>query len=581
MGLFSRRKTNTARIEHSSLINAPFAKFSNLPHAYREPGKNEINIQSYRSRLEQVNNHPVQMLEVAASILSNLNSTILKPELRLEITNMVFSQIYPSLAIWYYKYMETENSLPESKEQRATLMACIEALNQLAIAYEHYFKELFSVQAKKIKKIKDILGLVGFRILEVLLIKQRIFALRYQKLPQSDWTNVNHVFFSMALHNMLDEAYHLNGSIGLRKRTSSELRKGPIASSIRKLYLSTQLFGVMDVSTWPIRLFQVPDAYLEYLDEKGLKCTIDNGDPLNPGFLYADMYQTYPVRFQRPVKKQEPSIQIDYSLFFNTLVKDHEEIGKMKFISDFDAQKISRPLLKLNEEDRIPALDMMLMAFHPRKRKYKRHTVFSDEIVKVYFGKNEVLQLLTDTSHGNIEQVKKSRQFIDTLAEQSALLAYDDKLHMRACWRIVNFSTGGILIRTRETGFNNPVQLGQLMAFTPEDNIRKATAGVVVRMERQDDGFVEVAVQCLSSQSEVAFLFEQGSQQHDTGTVSILFKGLNERWYVVVSPESNFVSGAPLFLVRSKGEKSLLRLGDIWMSKKEFVVFEARSPGLK
>ncbi|MCW9024089.1 MAG: hypothetical protein OQK73_05350 [Gammaproteobacteria bacterium] len=580
MGFFSNKKTNIARIDHSDLISAPYAKFSNLPHAYREAGKNEIDIQAYRTRLERVTNHPVQMLEQAASILTSLNITTMKPAQRLEITNMIFSQVYPALAIWYYKYMETENSLPESKERRATLVACIGALNQLAIAYQHYFRDLFSIQTRKVKKVQESLSLAGFRIMEVLLIKQRIYALRYQKLPQGDWNNCNNIFFSMAFHNMLDHRHGLKGSIGLRGRSSTELRKGVLETTIRRLYLSVQLFGIMDVSTWPIRLFQIPDAYLEYLGEKGLKFALDDGEPLQPGFLYADLYQSYPMRPERAVKKHEPSALIDYTGFFNTLVKDHEEIGKMKFISNFDGTKISRPLLKLNEEDRIPVLDMMLMAFHPRKRKQKRHTVFSDEVVKVYFGKNEVMQLLTDTSHGNLEQVAKSRKFIDTLAQQSAILANDDNLHMRAAWRIVNFSTGGLLIRTRETGFNNPVQLGQVMAFTPEDNISKATVSVVVRLQRHDDGFVEVAVQSLSTEAEVAFLFDQARPNNDSGNVCILYRGMDDNWSVITSPAENYVPGMPFSLVRDKGERILLRLGDVLMSKKEFVVFEVRSPAL-
>ena len=582
MGFFWKNRGATGvRATGGNLLKVPYAKFSNLPHLHRHPGKKEIDLSICHDKLKQLQNFPARMLEESVTILSALNMSIMKSELRLELTDLVMVQIYPALAIWYQKYQGLENSLPESKDRRQTLSVSIKALDQLAISYMHIFRELFSPTPRRFNKKSEILMPIGFRLVEIFMLLQRVRALRYQKLTRSEWQNCNQLFFSLSLHDVVDDVYKLHGSVGIRaERSGKDSRKDFLKTSVRKIYLSIQLFGLMDVSTWPTRMFHLPDAYLDYLDGEGLKMVFDDGEKLKPGFLYTDMYQDMAPRFDRPAMKHEPAVQIDISCLYHALVSDHEEIAKMKFLADFDATKLSRPLQRMAEEDRVPLLDMILLALQSRKRQQQRHAVFANDALKVYFGKREVMHLYADLTQHNFKEVMRSRQFTDTLAQQSSIFSEDDELHMRSNWRMVNFSTGGMLLRTRETDFSNPVQLGQLMAFVPEDNIRKPTLGVVVRLQRYDDGFVEVALHCLSNHAEAAFLFEQSAIETDKGKAIIVYKDLNDHWYLIVSPTYDFVPGSPLWLIRPKGSRIPVRLGELWMSKKEFLVFEMRSPGL-
>ncbi len=582
--VFFRKKTETSgtRVDYHDLLKAPYARFSNLPHPYRRPGKKEISVELYHEKLDQLQSFPARMLEEAIAILCALNMMQLKPEQRLEISNMIMVQVYPALAIWYQKYQGLESSLPESKERRLALTASVKVLEQLSISYMRYFKELFTPVPRRFRKLSAKLTAAGFRLMEIFMLLQRIRALRYQKLARNEWQNCNQLLFSLLLHHAVDERYKLHGSVGIRsERSGRDSRKDFLNSSVRKLYLSIQLFGLMDVSTWPTRMFHLPDAYLDYLDGAGLKMMEHDGRELNSGFLYTDMYQDMALRFERPTTEHQPALQVDLSVLCHALVKDHEAIAKMNFISNFDASKLSRPLQHMNEDERVPILDMMLLALQPRKRQQRRHAVFSDDALKVYFGKNKVMLLLTDLTRHDLQEVMRSRQFEDVLLQQSVTFAEDDDLHMRSIWRMVNFSTGGMLLRTRETDFSNPVQLGQLMAFLPEDNIRKPTLGVVVRLQRYDDGFVEVALRCLSNDAEAAFLFEQARVDTGKGQAIIAYQDLNDHWYLIVNPACDFVPGMPFWLVRSKGGRIPVRLGEIWMAKKEFLIFEMRSPGLQ
>ncbi|HEB87172.1 MAG TPA: hypothetical protein ENI68_09200 [Gammaproteobacteria bacterium] len=583
MGFFIKKTGAPGiRADKHDPFKAPYARFSNLPHSYRHPGRKEISVDLYHKKLGQLQPFPTRMLEEAVSILSALNMMQLKPELRLEISNMIVVQVYPALAIWYQKYQGLESSLPENKERRLTLTVSVKVLEQLSISYMRYFGDLFTPVPRRFRKLSAKLSAAGFRLMEIFMLLQRIRALRYQKLTRNEWQNCNQLLFSLLLHHAVDEPYKLHGSVGIRsERSARDSRKDFLNSSVSRLYLSIQLFGLMDVSTWPTRMFHLPDAYLDYLDGSGLKMIKDDGRELNSGFLYTDMYQDMALRFDRPAKEHQPAVQVDISLLCHALVKDHETIAKMNFISDFDASKLSRPLQRMNEEERVPILDMMLLALQPRKRQQRRHAVFSDDALKVYFGKNKVMLLLTELTRHDLQEVMRSRQFEDTLLQHSSAFAEGDDLHMNSIWRMVNFSTGGMLLRTRETDFSNPVQLGQLMAFLPEDNIRKPTLGVVVRLQRYDDGFAEVALRCLSNYAEAAFLFDQSQKGTDKGRAIIIYQDLNDRWYLIVNPTCDFVPGTPFWLIRSKGNRIPVRLGETWMAKKEFLIFEMRSPGVK
>ena len=141
-----------------------------------------------------------------------------------------------------------------------------------------------------------------------------------------------------------------------------------------------------------------------------------------------------------------------------------------QFINDFDDSKFSRPLTEVKEVDRVPVIELMIMGITLRERRQKRHASFDESSLGVYFGFKEVNRLLKDLIAPDQRRIKESRQFIDTLAMSSALLAEEQSSHMAASWVITNFSAGGLLISTEETDFSNPIQIDMLMAFTMPEN---------------------------------------------------------------------------------------------------------------
>ena len=177
-------------------------------------------------------------------------------------------------------------------------------------------------------------------------------------------------------------------------------------------------------------------------------------------------------------------------------------------------------------------------------------------------------------------RVKESRQFVDTLALSSAILADEQKSYLATSWTITNFSAGGLLISTEETDFSNPIQIDMLMAFTMPDNKNHPVLGFVRRLNRPSSKQVEIAVVRLSNYAETAGVQAQDEMDSSTAKAVILIKNIRGEWNLIIKTSMLYSKGEPLKLIRANGSHLPVRLGEVIYTKKDFKVFELRSPGL-
>lgn len=559
-----------------------FGKFANLPKPFKETAKQDQEAQFYQDKLVRLTSAPIRLLEEATRMQASLNRMKMRPAKRLELTRTITGQVYPAVSKWYDKFQKEDSSLPEGHERRNALTSSIAAIEQIAHSYKELFSAEYSVKPAQFNKHRSELSLYALRVLELLRVLQRLKALRYQRMSKVDWLDVNQAFFSMLLHNAVDDEQPLLGSVGVRVSAPKKDRASTPTGSILDIYLSIQLFGMLGVDSWPTRLFYVPDAYLETLAGQGLKILADNRKPVHAGFLITYLCNPGPALFERSDTLKGPAILFDYTLLYNALVKDHENLAKMKFIDAFDPVRLSKPLQKLADTDRVPILESMLLGLKHRTRQQKRHQVITQDTLRVYFGRDEVMRLLRDLSSGDARRILESRQFVDKLAEESTLLTVDGKSHLDTQWRIINFSSGGLLIGTEETAFSTPIAIGQLVAFSPVNaELQRLTLAYTNRLNRSEDGRIEVALVRLSTQAEAAIIQTEQDMQDFAGHHAILVKDMYGHWQLVVTSSLPVKPGDPLKLIRKDGNVVPVRLGELWLAKKEFTMYELRSPGLR
>ncbi|MFK5914763.1 MAG: hypothetical protein QM484_10320 [Woeseiaceae bacterium] len=580
MSLFSR--TDQEKREHAHAVEKnALGELSGLSLPFKKADKKEFDRKTISLHLDSYKKLPVRLLEEASLILQKSNRALLPVKKRKDVSDLLTSYIYSIVLLWYNKYQKEENSLPESNERRNALIASIEAIHQLSTSYKLLFRDYYSDKKKVFNKDGKTAYLFAARSLELIRLEQRLRALRYQKLPKVSWQHCNQIFFSFAQHNMVNESYDVIGLIGVRK-SSDELRQGGVpTSSVMKLYISIQLFGLLDVTTWPTRMFHIPDAYLDMLKGEGLKVVADDGKVLKSGFIITHFKNETSPSFKRNPNAPTPLLQLNYSALYNTLVKDHKEIAKQQFLDVFDNTKVSQPLLEIQVKDRVPVIELMIMGLTSRERRQKRHASFDSSSLSVYFGFKDVKRLLKDIVAPDQARVRDSRQFVDTLAMSSAMLAEEQESHMSTAWNISNFSAGGLLIQTEESDFSNPIHIDMLVAFTLPDNIKQPILGFVRRLNRPNEKQVEIAVVRLSNYAETVGIQDQNELDSSVAKAVILIKNVHSEWNLVIRTSTSYKKGQPLKLVRANGSSLPVRLGEVVYTKKGFKVFELRSPGLE
>ena len=571
-------KNTTAKAVRATLRGSQLGEFASLPSAFKAAPKDLASKQSISTKLEDLKRFGVRQLQEAANNIAQLNRYNLKPDKRVELVKHILAIVYPAMLRHYQLYQDKIISLPESNERRDAILFCIEICVQSAVAFKHLFKELYSPKPAGYRRVRDKVLEAGGRILELTRLEQRFRALRHQKLPPTSWLDVNRVFFSLLVHGDADEPIKLLGTIGFSQKLAKAGRSSQEYSAA-KLYVSIQLFGLIDAPSWSTRLFHTPDAYLDCV-ENAMVINPDTNTELEPGWMITHIDNKGCPLFQREQHLPVPRICIEYTNLYNRMVLDYEELAKMKFIGRFDASKLSRPLLDLEPMERFPFLEAMLFGLRPRERKQKRHAAFGHENLRIYFGYKEVYRLLMDMASKDLRRIADSRAFMDTLAGYSASVAEDAASSRRTRWEIANFSTGGLLVTTRESTFTVPIQIGSMVAFIPNPDVKRPMLGYVSRINRHNDQQVDVAIVRLSSHAEDAIVQDNEEEQGGKGKGVIIFKTLDNKWCLVARHNYDFISGIPLRLIREDYQRMPARLGNVLLSKQDFIVFELSSPAL-
>lgn len=569
---------NTAKAIRAKSQGARLGEFAGLPTAFKSAPRDFANKQAITHKLDDLSRFGVRQLQEAANLVSQLNRYNLKPEKRVELVRHILGTIFPTMLRYYQEYQGKVISLPESNDRREAILASIEICSQSALAYKHVFQALYTARSGGYRRVRDDILEAGGRVLELARIEQRFRGLRHQKLPPTTWLDVNRAFFSLLAHGDTEEQVPLLGSLGYSSRRGGQ-GKPVLESNARKLYLSIQLFGLLDAPSWSTRLFHAPDAYLELIDN-AVTIEPDTGKDVVPGCLLTHIENKGPPVFQREKHMPEPSICIEYPNLYNRLVNDYEELAKMKFIGRFDAEKLSRPLLDLEVIERFPFLESMLFGLRPRERKQKRHAAFGHDKIRIYFGFKDVYQLLMDLASKDVQRISSARAFMDTLAEFSAGMSDDTGSVSRSRWEIANFSTGGLLVISRESSFTMPIQIGSLVAFFPNEDVKRPLLGYVSRINRSGDQQVEVAIVRLSSYAEDAIVLDSADEPDAQRRGVVIFKTLDDKWCLVARHNYDFVPGQPLRLMREDNKRAPARLGNVLLTKQDFIVFELSSPGL-
>ncbi|HKK06481.1 MAG TPA: hypothetical protein VKA50_11610 [Gammaproteobacteria bacterium] len=531
------------------------------------------------AQLAKQHQEPVFLLKDVQRHLTALNRAAVKPERRLEFVDAALRSAYAAVARLVRKFHLQQSGGQHSAEEQNALRECLSAVDAIIVGYKLVFRDDYP--SSDSGAARNRLLQCGFRLLEVLRLEQRVRALRYQKLPAKSWRDVNQAYVSLLTRRLIDEELELTGTLGIAA-PDSEGGKQVRTTSPRQLYVSIQLFGLLDPMTWPRDLMHMPDAYFSLLKTHIHVRALPRGSPLAEGcvVIYAD--SDAPPSFQQRKETTAPALFIDLLPLQVRLAQDRKSVTDLKQIGALEPARLPKPLAAISEADVLPVLDAMQKGFQARERRHVRRSVYGGTQLRLYMGYRETYRLLLDYANGASSDVMRRREFVDALAGQSAMLAEDQAAHLSRQWSIMDESDGGLRVSTDESDFTQDVQVGMLVALCAfQEANSDPELGYIARLHRPREGQLDLGVVRLSRHAEAAVVQDNQGQKAQTGRPAILIRDIEgDAWRLILSSRDAFGKGAPLLLTRGDSQHIPLRLGEPLVRKRGFEVFEFRAPGM-
>ena len=552
-----------------------------MPRLGPKPKDFDTNVKKLHTLLTSFGHEKTRAIIEANAYLEHLNKTEVKLSRRAELNSVILTSLAPYISSMYRKYSSKGTSFPEATERKTDLTETINLIKNLIMSHKIVLANDYSLPIKKFNQNLKRVGAVSIRILELTLWSQRFQALRFQVLSSQDWHDLNVIYFIFAQFFDANQACELTDEMSLYKASGMHTQ-GNNTRTVNSIYISIQIFGLLDVTSWPSNSIHTLEQYLSQHEDL-IKITVDE-----KGESIKDCVITYPDHNARPMFDcGEVNTTCCY---FNLLelklrvIEDKNDYIQKQFIGEnSDEKKRLIPHGKIEALEYNPTLlDLMEKNLSKALRGAERKTFYGSKLVSIYNGLAASYRLLYNHQNKNQES-GDSQAFYEAAAKHSSLLVDDDSNAMECQWRIINESENGVLVRTVETKYMHAMEVGQLVSIIQEeDDVQEfPQLGFITRLDRLSGGEIDVAIVKISTLAEAVTIMEPGHEKNAQDmTPGMLLKNLEEVWQLILPRHVHFVSGSPAIIKRPDANIPV-RLGDAVITKTGFIMFEVRSPGLR
>lgn len=543
----------------------------NLPPLQKKLNRPELSLRRLSHRWEGYASHPLLLIEQSIAYLNMLNRYRVATGRRLALLEFVLTQCAHLISEAFQTFRD-EGGFPETSKRRESLTSLLELNQQLLHGYLQVFLQDYTLRDYRYARVRARMPLVGLRILELARCRQMLLALRYQKMPAEVWHAVNQVFFVLYHYETVDRTEWLSGCYRPQLH-SNEVREGARQkSTVRQLYISLQLLGMMDLMAWPIHEMAVVDAYLSALaDTIAIK---EEGDtPRPPAHLVTWFSNEGPPVFQRHHDRQ--GLLIDVSVLRKRINDDHLYIFTHE--GNHDLTALSAPLALLTPYVRGLFVERMRNRLSPRQRREGRTAVHESRVMHIYTGFMEVHRQLM---HRNSPEKGAGLTLSEMLAGRSALLADD----ARQCkedwsWTVIDESNGGVQIWADERNYFNPLALERLVLYHDTSMAYEhQQVGYIGRLMRPAHARVGIAIIKLGTHAEGVIVQDESLKLAGKALPAILLRSADGRWQLALHARQLLQPGERIFLHWSDKEYRV-RLGNYDLMQSEFILHNLAESG--
>jgi len=520
------KKANAAS---SKLININLS----IPPFRKGSRKKKIGDTIPVQRWHQLHTQPKTLLLEVANFLRPTNREIVDTLDRLYVAETSLNTIVHAINIIFNQYLKDEH-FPESESQRQYLSIALDAVQQINTAFKKIFMEEHASFNSPIKLINDRVRHAGFRILELIQIEQRLLASSYQKLPDISWRDLNQVFYVHWFYNNYSLKRDISGCLKLKKLDEKINFTGDQPKTPLQLYLTIQLFGLVDGNSLPNKIQHILDAYLSFVDYR-IPINDYDGENLIDGQLIISHNQAKSPQFKAQ-NFDIPALQLDIFDLWRVIKKD---AAAQLRISSGMSDSISPALATLNETDRIPFVETIVKQLRFYSRENDREQLANSAQLRIFVGFTNCHKALLRKTNTQQTAVNQDMELMEILAETSSSLSEGSQQTSREPWYLIDESEGGLRVRTQTSKTTTKTAVGKIVVFSSlQDEYTNLKLGFITRILRLNDKEIDISIVKIDGSATSILVKDEKRPNKKEAAMIGFFIYVNGRYSQLVLPNS-------------------------------------------
>ena len=442
---------------------------------------------SSTAELQDCQEEPAAYFQLLHSRVKYLNYCPLSPSKRRGITFDLLALFYPLAMAQIVEHAKT-GGVPESTERRQALTALIDVTKILMVSCQFLFDDLYSGSNFRFARNRKSRRECASHIFELLLLKQRAQALRYQILDDSDWKLANTLFFVMRACDDIEAPLStLNAQLGL----DTDL----LTVNFRNHFFLLQIFAWFDPLRWPTHIQWVIDSYVRRVRDVVL--VQEDQGALQPHALVAYCYGKQAAMKARLAAPPGPAVILDLQNLITAMQNDCFGLTQSKVHGQ--ALQVMKRFERFEVNDHFRIRDQLLHRLHPIATAETARRDQAVDDLRIFVGFSEASSLLLHRQ-GDFGQEER---LADLLAKRSAVLAQDHTSLHKTTWSLVFQNQHTTRLSTQESRSTVAMAVGSLLAYGVGDEVNRPHFGVVSRIHRPQSKVTNIDIEFIADFAEV------------------------------------------------------------------------------
>lgn len=419
------------------------------------------------AELYESDNDPLEFLKLLHARIKFLNFATLATGARLRANRDLLKKFYP-VAIPLLVELAKADGIPESEDRRQALMLTNDIASILVISYAFVFANYYEGSKYHYARHRKQVPELASCMFELLLLKQRARALRYQLLEPNDWSMANTVFYVMRAYEDVQQAM---------PTLASELKMDILRDkkSLTDQFILLQIQAWFDLLRLPTHLQWVIGSYVLKV-ENAAHLREDTG-ALNANEMLVYCYGKQATETRRLDTPAGPALVLNLHHLVEAI---HEDCQARGTTNTRDASHAMPRFAHFETADHFVIRNQLLSRLMPQEDSAVSSGEQQVNDLRIFAGFSAVFALLRHqkSEFGSEERLE------DRLSKRSAALAVDGREIRKSLWSFSFQSENMTRFTTTESKDTNAMGIGMLLAYGVADEVNRPRLAVVSRISR-------------------------------------------------------------------------------------------------